>query len=140
MTEIVTKLLFGSGVKCPSIRRDPDDAKKEIAEPFAAEAKFFVESRLLQRDVKIILEGVSNQNLLLATVLHPVSPYAYNFTCGRWRQFCFYRLGLSITSTSTDIVVCVKINRIVSKKIKPKMVINNFLKPFAFTLKALSVK
>nr|CAB3266428.1 staphylococcal nuclease domain-containing protein 1 [Phallusia mammillata] len=60
-----------SGVKCPMIRRDPEDPKKEVAEPFAAEAKFFVESRLLQRDVKIILEGVSNQNTLLATVLHP---------------------------------------------------------------------
>uniref|UniRef100_H2ZBR1 Staphylococcal nuclease domain-containing protein n=2 Tax=Ciona savignyi TaxID=51511 RepID=H2ZBR1_CIOSA len=60
-----------SGVKCPMIKRDPEDPKKEIAEPYAAEAKFFVESRLLQRDVKIILEGVSNQNTLLATVLHP---------------------------------------------------------------------
>lgn len=54
-------------------RRDPDDPKKETAEPFAAEAKFFVESRLLQRDVQLILEGVSNQNILLATVMHPVS-------------------------------------------------------------------
>lgn len=60
-------------MKCPAIRRDPEDLSKEIAEPFAAQAKFFVESRLLQRDVKIILEGVSNQNILLATVLHPVS-------------------------------------------------------------------
>ena len=68
-------------MKCPSIRRDPDDQKKEIAEPFAAEAKFFVESRLLQRDVKVILEGVSNQNILLATVLHPVS--ADVFACDK---------------------------------------------------------
>lgn len=60
-----------SGIKCPMIRRDPEDPKKEVFEPYAAEAKFFVESRLLQRDVKIVLEGVSNQNLLLATVLHP---------------------------------------------------------------------
>nr|XP_002128402.1 staphylococcal nuclease domain-containing protein 1 [Ciona intestinalis] len=60
-----------SGIKTPMIKRDPDDPKKEIADPYAAEAKFFVESRLLQRDVKIILEGVSNQNILLATVLHP---------------------------------------------------------------------
>ncbi|XP_078495054.1 staphylococcal nuclease domain-containing protein 1 [Ciona intestinalis] len=60
-----------SGIKTPMIKRDPEDPKKEIADPYAAEAKFFVESRLLQRDVKIILEGVSNQNILLATVLHP---------------------------------------------------------------------
>ena len=54
------------------IRRNLED-NTETAEPFSAEAKFFVESRLLQRDVKIILEGVSNNNIMLATVLHPVS-------------------------------------------------------------------
>lgn len=48
------------------------EGTEQVAEPFAEEAKFFTESRLLQRDVKIILEGVSNQNLL-GTVLHPVS-------------------------------------------------------------------
>ena len=72
MKKTDNRIHFFSGVKCPTIRRDPDDPKKETAEPFAAEAKFFVESRLLQRDVQIILEGVSNQNILLATVLHPV--------------------------------------------------------------------
>lgn len=55
-------------------------------EPFAEEAKYYTESRvfvlfymrvlyyhlgLLQRDVHIILEGVSNQNFL-GTVVHPV--------------------------------------------------------------------
>lgn len=45
---------------------------KQVPDPFAEEAKYFVESRLLQRNVEIILEGVSNQNLL-GTVLHPVS-------------------------------------------------------------------
>ncbi|XP_077975644.1 staphylococcal nuclease domain-containing protein 1-like [Styela clava] len=60
-----------SGVKCPMFRRDAEDPKKETAEPFAAEAKFFAESRLLQRDVQLILEGVSNANVLLATILHP---------------------------------------------------------------------
>ncbi|XP_038049256.1 staphylococcal nuclease domain-containing protein 1-like [Patiria miniata] len=56
-----------SGVKCPMFRRDGDS---EVAEPFASEAKYFTESRLLQRDVKIILEGVSNQNYL-GSVIHP---------------------------------------------------------------------
>ena len=41
-------------------------------EAYAEEAKFFTESRLLQRDIQIILEGTSNQNLL-GTVVHPVS-------------------------------------------------------------------
>ena len=48
------------------------EAEKTLAEPFAEEAKYFTEVRLLQRDVKIVLEGASNQNLL-GTVLHPVS-------------------------------------------------------------------
>lgn len=39
-------------------------------EEYGEEAKFFVEMRILQRDVKIILEGMSNQNLM-GTVLHP---------------------------------------------------------------------
>ncbi len=48
------------------------DGDGETAELFAEEAKFFTESRLLQRDVKIILEGAANQNFI-GTVLHPVS-------------------------------------------------------------------
>ncbi|CAH1250586.1 staphylococcal nuclease domain-containing protein 1-like [Branchiostoma lanceolatum] len=56
-----------SGIKCPMFKREGD---KEVADPFADQAKFFVESRLLQRDVEIIMEGVSNQNIL-GTVLHP---------------------------------------------------------------------
>ena len=40
------------------------------SEPFAEEAKFFTESRLLQRDVEIVLESVSNQNLV-GTIQHP---------------------------------------------------------------------
>jgi len=47
------------------------EAEKTVAEPFAEEAKYFTEVRLLQRDVKIVLEGASNQNLL-GTVIHPL--------------------------------------------------------------------
>ena len=36
----------------------------------ASQAKFFTESRLLQQDVKVVLEGVSNK-LVVASVLHP---------------------------------------------------------------------
>lgn len=49
---------------------------KEVPEQFADEAKYFTESRLLQRDVKIILEGVSNTNFL-GTIQHPVSEAVY---------------------------------------------------------------
>ncbi|XP_004418783.1 PREDICTED: staphylococcal nuclease domain-containing protein 1 [Ceratotherium simum simum] len=63
---LVTVML--SGVKCPTFRREADGS--ETPEPFAAEAKFFTESRLLQRDVQIILESCHNQNIL-GTILHP---------------------------------------------------------------------
>jgi staphylococcal nuclease domain-containing protein 1 len=60
-----------AGLKCPVFKRE---AENEVAEPFAEEAKQFVETRILQRDVQVILEGVANQNsgILLGTILHPV--------------------------------------------------------------------
>ncbi|XP_063304417.1 staphylococcal nuclease domain-containing protein 1 [Pelobates fuscus] len=63
---LVTVML--SGIKCPTFKREADGT--ETPEPFAAEAKFFTESRLLQRDVQIILESSHNQNFL-GTILHP---------------------------------------------------------------------
>ena len=48
------------------------EGDSQVPEEYATEAKYFTESRLLQRDIQIILEGVSNQNLL-GSVLHPVS-------------------------------------------------------------------
>jgi len=64
--DYVTVML--SGIKCPMFKIESDG--KQVAEPFAAEAKFFTEVRLLQRDVKIVLESVSNQNCI-GSVLHP---------------------------------------------------------------------
>uniref|UniRef100_A0A8C9SWA2 Staphylococcal nuclease domain-containing protein n=1 Tax=Scleropages formosus TaxID=113540 RepID=A0A8C9SWA2_SCLFO len=52
-----------------SMHQKPADGS-ETPEPFAAEAKFFTESRLLQRDVQIILESCHNQ-VILGTILHP---------------------------------------------------------------------
>ncbi|XP_065911934.1 staphylococcal nuclease domain-containing protein 1-like [Dysidea avara] len=69
LPDFIYVTLMLSGVKCPMFRRD--DSGKESAEQFAEMARFFTESRLLQRDVKIILEGVSNQNNALGTVIHP---------------------------------------------------------------------
>jgi staphylococcal nuclease domain-containing protein 1 len=42
-----------------------------VAEPFAAEAKYFVESRLLNRDVHVLLEGVDKYNNFYGTIQHP---------------------------------------------------------------------
>ena len=53
---------------------EPDGSQSP--EQFAEEAKFCTESRLLQRDVQIVLESMSNQNCI-GSVLHPVcSPSA----------------------------------------------------------------
>lgn len=57
-------------LQCPTFKREAD--APEVPEPFAAEAKFFTESRLLQRDVQIVLESCHNQNIL-GTILHPAS-------------------------------------------------------------------
>lgn len=58
-----------SSSQCPTFKREGDGT--ETPEPFAAEARFFTESRLLQRDVQIILESCPNQ-IILGTILHPV--------------------------------------------------------------------
>lgn len=46
---------------------------KSSSEPFADEARYFTESRLLQRDVQVVLETFSNLNFV-GSVIHPVSP------------------------------------------------------------------
>lgn len=56
--------LMLSGIRCPGIKQDGE------SEPFAEEARFFLESRLLQKDVEVILESVNNNNLV-GTILHP---------------------------------------------------------------------
>ncbi|KAF8363962.1 tsn-1 [Pristionchus pacificus] len=54
-----------SGVRSPSTRAGNDGV-----EAFANEAKFFAEARVLQQDVQIVLESVSNNNFV-GSILHP---------------------------------------------------------------------
>lgn len=56
------------GTQCPPLKRGEDGV--EEAAPFAREARFFVESRLLHRSVQIALQGVDKNGTLLGTVLH----------------------------------------------------------------------
>jgi staphylococcal nuclease domain-containing protein 1 len=58
-----------TGIKCPTLKRE-GSSTNEKSEPFAEEAKQYVETRLLQRQVKVLLDGVNNQNLM-GTLLHP---------------------------------------------------------------------
>ncbi|KAI9300621.1 hypothetical protein BJ944DRAFT_21573 [Cunninghamella echinulata] len=73
--------LFLSGIKAPTCKREglpTDQADTTTSEPFGEEAKFFVEVRLLQRGVKVILEGVSQsggQNFI-GSIQHPAGNIA----------------------------------------------------------------
>ncbi|CDJ43360.1 tudor / staphylococcal nuclease domain-containing protein, putative [Eimeria tenella] len=67
--ELVRKKTIGKMVKCPGAKRDAEG--NLVPEPFAAEARFFVEIRLLNRDVTVRVEGSDDYGNLLGTVYHP---------------------------------------------------------------------
>ena len=64
-----------SGIQCPGFRRaegaDPSQPPKPL--PFALNARFHTEIRLLNRDVNISLEGVDRNGILFATLHEPTS-------------------------------------------------------------------
>nr|CAG4646827.1 EOG090X01F7 [Megafenestra aurita] len=63
--------LMVSGIRCPGFKLDSEGKPDPAAtEPLAEEAKFFTETRLLQRDVQIVLESVNNNNFV-GSVIHP---------------------------------------------------------------------
>lgn len=63
--------LMISGIRCPGVKLDaegrPDPTVKV---PYADEARYFVETALLQQDVEIRLESVNNANLV-GSIIHP---------------------------------------------------------------------
>lgn len=60
--------LMISGVRCPGW---PNGRRENsVGDPYADEARYFVESRLLHRDVEIVLESVNNNNFI-GSVIHP---------------------------------------------------------------------
>ncbi|XP_046390934.1 staphylococcal nuclease domain-containing protein 1 [Ischnura elegans] len=63
--------LMISGIRCPTIKLDQDGNPNPADDvPYSKEARYFVESRLLQRDVEIVLESVSNNNFV-GSIVHP---------------------------------------------------------------------
>ena len=63
--------LMISGIRCPGFRLDADGKPDPTVDvPFSGEARFFVESRLLQRDVEVMLESVNNLNFV-GTIMYP---------------------------------------------------------------------
>ena len=61
-----------AGVRTPATQRTvPSTGQVQPAEEFGNEAKAFVETRLLQRQVKVHIVGASPQGQLVAEVIHP---------------------------------------------------------------------
>ncbi|KAI9695869.1 MAG: hypothetical protein M1836_005986 [Candelina mexicana] len=65
-------MLLIAGIRAPTTKRtNPSDGKEQSGEPFGEEAQQFVETRLLQRNVKVEILGTTPQNQLVGTVKHP---------------------------------------------------------------------
>ena len=61
-----------AGIRAPNTERvDPSTQNVSPAEPYGNESQRFVEERLLQRNVKVNILGLSPQNQLIASVKHP---------------------------------------------------------------------
>lgn len=61
---------------------------KTSSEPFADEARYYTESRLLQRDIQVILETFNNNNFV-GSIIHPVSRIIYLYIY-RYRYIYIY--------------------------------------------------
>ena len=63
--------LMIAGIRCPGVKLDADGKPDlSVKIPYADEARYFVETRLLQREVEIRLESVNNSNFI-GTILFP---------------------------------------------------------------------
>ena len=68
----IQTLVLIAGIRAPSTKRsNPTDGKEKPAEPYGPESQQFVETRLLQRNVKVSVYGVSPQGQLVCAVRHP---------------------------------------------------------------------
>ena len=65
-------VLLIAGIRAPVTKRvNPSDGKEQAAQPGGEKSQQFVEERILQRNVKVRVLGLSPQNQLIGTVLHP---------------------------------------------------------------------
>ena len=71
-TKHLQTIVLVAGIRAPTTKRtNTSDGKEQPAEPFGTEAHHFVETRLLQRNVKTEILGVSPQGQLICIVKHP---------------------------------------------------------------------
>lgn len=60
------------GVQCPSIgRRGGPEVEAVPPQPFALEAKHFTEMAVLNREIRVLLQGVDKHNNLIGSVVYP---------------------------------------------------------------------
>ncbi|PSS28063.1 hypothetical protein M430DRAFT_92771 [Amorphotheca resinae ATCC 22711] len=71
-TKHVQVMTLVAGIRAPTTERvNPSNQQVQPAEEYGNEARLFVEERLLQRNVKVDILGLSPQNQLIASVKHP---------------------------------------------------------------------
>jgi len=71
-TEHLQTMVVVAGIRAPATKRtNPLDGKEQPAEPLGNESRHFVESRLLQRTVKVDVLGTTPQGGLVCEVKHP---------------------------------------------------------------------
>jgi len=76
LPDFIQVTLMLSGVRSPATKLGPEGKPDpKMSDDYAIEAHYFTESRLLQRDVEVILESSSNNNFV-GSVLHPAGNIA----------------------------------------------------------------
>ncbi|POS84544.1 hypothetical protein EPUL_004324 [Erysiphe pulchra] len=71
-TEHAQVMILVAGIRAPNTDRINSTTNQlQAGEEYGNEAKNFVEERLLQRTVKVEIVGLSPQNLLIASIIHP---------------------------------------------------------------------
>ena len=61
-----------AGIRAPTTERvNPSNQQVQPAEEYGNDARLFVEERLLQRNIKVNVLGLSPQNQLVSTIVHP---------------------------------------------------------------------
>lgn len=71
-TEHLQTMVLVAGIRAPATKRtNISDGKEQPAEHLGGEAHLFVETRLLQRNVRVNILGFSPQNQLICVVKHP---------------------------------------------------------------------
>lgn len=76
LPDMIHITLMMSGVRSPGTRLGPEGRPDPAnCEPFATEAHYFTECRLLQREVEVILESHNNNNFV-GSVIHPAGNIA----------------------------------------------------------------